>query len=687
MLLRRMYALLTTLTLLFTSGSVFAADKSGLEVRSTRAGATVAVERAIKEGQVLVSATDAAKNPLMGLTAKELSISQAGVAGRIISVKPITESQEVTRHIVLMLDNSFSMYERNAIKALLAGLDRVFKIVRPIDKVYLVIFDNKLTTSVDGRQLRVHSFTSSNPDELRAFAGKAYSQQGLTGTTVLYEGMLAGLDIIRKIPATDPRIMVVFSDGEDLNSTLKPEDVQKATQGIGRFNAYAIDYMPGYATSKFLTSFATQNNGQIWKATAEDNLVPIFESVASQLQHYYVVSYDFVPTGSIAVATSTLNIEAIKTIDSSPLLAHIYFDKGMAEIGDTYVRFKEADDTEGFDEQTFRDTTEKYRQILNIIGKRLADTPAANITLVGCNDNSGTEKGKTGLSTRRAEAVKTYLGTIWNIAPERIRIESRNLPKMPSSSSVKEGQAENRRVEIVSDDMAILAPIRSVYVSGKADTSELAVTPKLSSTHGVSDWKIIASNASGAIAQQSGSGALPEKVSLPLKEKDLLTIGAGGDITVKLEMQDTKGQPLVVSSEPVKVNFSQVSQRQTQKQDQKVLEKYALILFDFNKDTVSGLNKEIVNKIVTRFKSLPQASMTIVGHTDNIGSESYNLKLSQRRAAVVYKLLTTAYGEPTGERIRFSGVGQESPLFDNQTPEGRAFNRTVTITLEYLSAE
>ncbi len=170
MLLRRMYALLTTLTLLFTSGSVFAADKSGLEVRSTRAGATVAVERAIKEGQVLVSATDAAKNPLMGLTAKELSISQAGVAGRIISVKPITESQEVTRHIVLMLDNSFSMYERNAIKALLAGLDKVFKIVRPIDKVYLVIFDNKLTTSVDGRQLRVHSFTSSNPDESQAQA-------------------------------------------------------------------------------------------------------------------------------------------------------------------------------------------------------------------------------------------------------------------------------------------------------------------------------------------------------------------------------------------------------------------------------------------------------------------------------------------------------------------------------------
>jgi outer membrane protein OmpA-like peptidoglycan-associated protein len=682
-----MYALLTALTLLFTCGSVFADDRGGLEVRTTRSGATVEVERVIKEGQLLVSATDAAKNPLMGLTAKDLGISRAGIPGKIISVKPITESQEVTRHLVLMLDNSFSMYERGAIKALLAGLDKVLKIVRPIDRVHLIIFDNKPSTSIGGRQLHVQSFTSSDPNALREFARKAYSQQGLTGSTVLYEGMVAGLDIIAKSPATDPRIMVVFSDGEDLNSTLKKEDVQKAAQGIGRFNAYAIDYMPGYTTNKFLSSFASQNNGQIWKATAEDNLVTIFESVASQLQHYYVVTYDFVPTGTIAVSTNALSIEEIKTIDFSPLLGHVYFEKGVSEIPDRYVRFKDAEETKGFDEQKLHDTNEKYRQLLNIIGKRLADKPEATVTLVGCNDNSGIEKGKTKLSTQRAEEVKAYLRTVWNIAPERIKVEARNLPQMPSASGSKEGQAENRRVEILSSDMTIVAPVRSVYVSSTVDHPELIVTPSLSSSYGVSTWKVIASNASGVIAEQSGTGAMGEKISLPLEEKDLPAIGTGGDITVRLEMKDTKGQPLVVSSEPLKVSFSQVSQSKTKHQGQKVVEKYALILFDFNKDTVSSLNREIVNRIVGRFKTLPQATLAIVGHTDNIGSESYNLKLSQRRAAAVDKLLTSAYGEPAGDRIRFSGVGQASPLYDNQTPEGRAFNRTVTITMEYLSDE
>jgi outer membrane protein OmpA-like peptidoglycan-associated protein len=687
MLLKRLYALLTTLLLLFTCGTVFAEDRGVLEVRSARAGATVEVERVIKEGQVLVSATDAARNPLMGLTAQDLGVSRGGIPAKIISVKPITESQEVTRHLVLMLDNSFSMYERNAIKALLAGLDRVLKIVRPIDRVHLVIFDNKPSTSIGGRQLSVNSFSSSDPNALREFARKAYSQQGLTGSTVLYEGMVAGLDIIAKSPATDPRIMVVFSDGEDLNSELKEGDVQKAAQGIERFNAYAIDYMPGYSTNKFLSSFASQHNGQIWKATAEDNLVTIFESVASQLQHYYVVTYDFVPTGAIAVATNALNIEEIKTIDASPLLGHVYFDKGSAEIPDRYVRFRDANETKDFDDQKFRDTNEKYRQLLNIIGKRLADKPEATITLVGCNDNSGVEKGKTKLSTQRAEEVKAYLQTVWNIAPERMKVEARNLPQMASTSSSKEGQAENRRVEILSPDMTIVAPVRSVYVSTNVDHPELLVTPTLSSSYGVSTWKVSASNASGVIAEKSGFGALAEKISLPLEEKDLPAIGSGGDITVRLEMKDIKGQPLVVSSEPLKVSFSQVSQRKAKKQGQKVVEKYALILFDFNKDTISGLNREIVNRIVGRFKTLPQATLTIVGHTDNIGSESYNMKLSQRRAAAVNKLLTSAYGEPGGDRIRFSGVGQDSPLYDNQTPEGRAFNRTVTITMEYLSDE
>ena len=77
--------------------------------------------------------------------------------------------------------------------------------------------------------------------------------------------------------------------------------------------------------------------------------------------------------------------------------------------------------------------------------------------------------------------MKNYLQTVWNIAPERMTIEARNLPAKPSSIKLKEGQAENRRVEILSTDPAILAPIRSTYLATRIDASALTLRPEVDS--------------------------------------------------------------------------------------------------------------------------------------------------------------------------------------------------------------
>jgi outer membrane protein OmpA-like peptidoglycan-associated protein len=134
----------------------------------------------------------------------------------------------------------------------------------------------------------------------------------------------------------------------------------------------------------------------------------------------------------------------------------------------------------------------------------------------------------------------------------------------------------------------------------------------------------------------------------------------------------------------VKVNFIQASQRLAEKQEFGS-EKYSLILFDFDSDKVDARNQEIVNAIVARIRELPQATVDIVGHTDNIGKEDYNIKLSERRALAVYNSLKQAYGEDPGQRLLHSGVGPNNPLYDNAISEARAFNRTVTITLDYMT--
>jgi outer membrane protein OmpA-like peptidoglycan-associated protein/Mg-chelatase subunit ChlD len=802
MLIKQLCVLLMAL---LVSGAAFAAGESDVKIRVGAIGSTVKIDHIIKDGKALVRVNSSRKAPLLGLKAADFSVIQSGRKGIVTSVQPFSENQDVPRHIVLVLDNSYSMYERKAIKSLLAGVSALLKTIRPIDDVQMVVFDNNKTVSMGGRNLHVQTFGSNQVAELRDFAVKAYSTEGLTGGTVLNEALLAGLYLCNKMPATEPRFMVVFSDGEDLNSAFKQDEVLLAAQSLKQFKLYAIDYMARPATDKFLTRLARDHGGQVWKATSETSLVSLFQKVASKMMHYYVVNYQFPATGaltvtpgkltinevatmggaapttridvaaltlrplvdtaygiarwkvvvsntkgsvsemagegvpaaelkialpstdlkklasngdlsvnmeledrigqklalsatpvkvalvqtrsSLTVSPASLKIEELKTIDVSPMLAHIYFAKGSGEILPQYVRFTAAAETAGFDEQKFTGSLEKYYQDLNIIGKRLTVRSDANITLIGCNDNSGPEKGNKKLSTLRAEAVRDYLKSIWNIAADRMTIEERNLPEKPSSIRLKDGQAENRRVEIVSTDTTILAPIRSTYLTTRIDASTLTLRSDIVAPHGIATWKITATNTTGTIANFSGKGVLAQETRIPLPSKDLKVLASGGDIAVKMELQDRMGQRMLLAPTPVTVNFIQTSQQLAQKQNLKIQEKYALVLFDFDKETIDTRNQEIITTIVARIQALPLATVDIVGHTDNIGTEEYNLKLSERRALAVYKLLSASFGELPGDRIRHTGAGQNSPLFDNVSPEARTFNRTVTITLEYLSAE
>jgi OOP family OmpA-OmpF porin len=78
--------------------------------------------------------------------------------------------------------------------------------------------------------------------------------------------------------------------------------------------------------------------------------------------------------------------------------------------------------------------------------------------------------------------------------------------------------------------------------------------------------------------------------------------------------------------------------------------------------------------------------VTIVGHTDSIGKEMYNIDLSMRRAKAAYDVIL-AEGVAEGDHLSYAGAGPHDPLFDNNLPEGRALNRTVTVTLEYETKE
>lgn len=75
----------------------------------------------------------------------------------------------------------------------------------------------------------------------------------------------------------------------------------------------------------------------------------------------------------------------------------------------------------------------------------------------------------------------------------------------------------------------------------------------------------------------------------------------------------------------------------------------------------------------------PDTNVQIVGHTDDIGSFEYNRNLSLRRANAVASIIRS--GGVSGSRLSTFGAGYDQPIASNRTPEGRAANRRVEITI------
>ena len=909
----------------------------------------------VDEGKLLVSVLDAKEEPIRGLTVNDFKVGRGIHRADILSAAPLETTEEIALNIVFVVDNSFSMKERHAIKPLLTAMDEFFKTVRPIDNIHLVVFDNDPSLKIEQHDLHTKVLKSSDVTELKNFLAESFEQR-LSSKTFLYEAMAAGVDIIRRMPDKDHKFMVVFSDGEDLNSSLSTSFIEKHAKGIKNFEAFCVDYMPGAKLNRFLASFAETHEGRIWKATSASELLPIFKAFTTTLRYRYVVAYrmhdpikaepaelnfemltmvdgtplsnclffdtgkseipedyilikdpveavsfdastlptaldkylnilnlvgqklsrnptarvkivgcnsdsgiekgnldlskrraasvisylqeiwgidaaridiesrnlpanptamdlvgarpenqrveivyhpadmqtaaknDFMvetsgqreltvrtsifaeagitdwqlsifgddqrlktiagqgeikpahvlpleeldiakltnfstlgvqaqvtdnqghvfktqmvtlpvtvsiekwddtivrpPQGTLSLEPATVTIEELTTIDSSPFLNYIYFDTGDNEIPTRYSVYHSQSDTQNFDESKLKGTLEKHHNILNILGRRLLDHTDARIRIVGCNSNRDVEQGKVDLSRSRAEAVRAYLKYIWGIEGSRMEVEARNLPAVASTSSRPEGREENQRVEIYSESPALVDIVKSTYVQEISDTKQFLIQPQINTGYEIDRWILKLTGDGMPIESLSGSGEIEPAYHLSLADVGLSKLSAYRTITADIEITDRKGQTAIAKAD-ANVRFIRRQERLAQKEGYRVLEKYALILFDFNRSDINANNIEIIDRIVARIKEIPSAMVSIVGHTDTIGQEAYNLDLSNKRARAAYDHIL-AGGVPAGDNITFEGIGPRDALFDNELPEGRALNRTVTVTLEYEQKE
>jgi len=99
--------------------------------------------------------------------------------------------------------------------------------------------------------------------------------------------------------------------------------------------------------------------------------------------------------------------------------------------------------------------------------------------------------------------------------------------------------------------------------------------------------------------------------------------------------------------------------------------------FDFDKSVLKAEGKAKLDELVSKLQGVNLEVIIAVGHTDSVGTDAYNQKLSVRRADAVKTYLVGKGVEPN--RVYTEGKGEKQPIADNKTVEGRAKNRRVEI--------
>lgn len=109
------------------------------------------------------------------------------------------------------------------------------------------------------------------------------------------------------------------------------------------------------------------------------------------------------------------------------------------------------------------------------------------------------------------------------------------------------------------------------------------------------------------------------------------------------------------------------------------------ITFAVNSTTISPQMRSTLDGVAQSLIKYPNSLIDVMGHTDSTGSEQYNLDLSRRRAEAVANYLVSR--GVSRARIETIGYGEQYPIADNSTEEGRARNRRVEIRITPITQE
>jgi outer membrane protein OmpA-like peptidoglycan-associated protein len=377
--------------------------------------------------------------------------------------------------------------------------------------------------------------------------------------------------------------------------------------------------------------------------------------------------------------------------ETFPVRNYVFFNLGSTDIPDRYILLRKGQVSE-FREDQLDVTAPKeltgrskrqmtvYYNVMNILGDRMVKNPASQVTLVG-SSKKGVKDAKA-----MAQSVKTYLVDVFGIEATRITIEGRVNPKIPSEQPGGKLELEllregDRRVSIESPSPAITmefqsgpdAPLNAVEI---VDIQVAPIDSYVSfnvagADTAFSSWSLEIADEQGKT--QTFGPYTQESQSIP--GKTILGDRKEGDYKVAMIGQTKSGKVIKKETSAHLVLWTPAIEEEMMRFS---------ILYEFNSSDAIKIYEKYLTEVVT--PKIPIGGTVIVhGHTDIIGGEDLNLKLSLARANDVEGILEASLKKAGRSDVKFEvhGFGEDQNLapFNNKYPEERFYNRTVIIDI------
>ncbi len=400
--------------------------------------------------------------------------------------------------------------------------------------------------------------------------------------------------------------------------------------------------------------------------------LPKETSISANLSYYAIMNGQKVSSPEVV-------IEEFETTEYFPFLTIVYFKDGTSDLGNTKQKIIQKDRIASFNYQGNQDVFSLYYNMLNILAQRMQTFSNTKITITGYSSGVNEDAKNRNIASQRANTVKDYLVNTWGIASNRISVTTGNPPKRnPAATELSYNDVieESQRVLITTDDLDLIMPIVIKEIEKVATPHEVIFELNADAEEGIKNYNLTLTQQTTKLRDYSDVGnsdRLNTTKIWKVMESPIPLLEA--NVSAVFNATDNANQTRT-STQNVKVKQVTIRNKKATVSKDIKIERYALCLFEFDKATSTPIHKRVLND-VKQNSIKPDSKLFVSGHADRVGDAQHNMNLATRRMEVVNDAIN-----PTKKLdVTLEAVGNTRLLYDNNTPEGRAFSRTVKIEI------